>query len=168
MVAYMDLAQSANWFFPYKNICIVSDRPEVVELKNGRIHCEVGPAVKYRDGFSVYGLDGARMPEWVVTTPAEEMEKDKVLALTNAEQRVRAIKKMGAHKLGGKSISKKGDEYELLEVMIEGSKEKLLKMKNPSEPKIHYEFVAPEIKTVNEALAWRIGWTTFKEPVAKT
>ena len=50
------------------------------------------------------------------------------------------------------------------------SEEKLLEMQNPSEPKKHYEFVPPEVQTVNQALAWRIGWKldAFKEPVAKS
>lgn len=172
MVAYMDLAQSANWIYPYRNICIVSDRPDIVALKNGRIHSDIGPAIRYRDGFSVYGLNGVRVQEWIVETPADAMDPARVLALTNVEERLQAIKKMGAHKiikeLNGRSISRKGDEYELFEITLEGSKEKLLRMKNPSEDKMHYEFVAPEIKTVDQALAWRIGWDTFKEPLAKT
>lgn len=173
-VVYMDLAQSANWFFPYQNICIVSDRPDIVSMKNGRIHSEIGPAIRYRDGLSVYGLNGVRVQEWIVTTPAEEMNPKQVLALTNVEERLQAIKKMGAHRiikeLNGKTISTKGSEYELFEITLEGSKEKLLRMKNPSEDKQHYEFVEPHIKTVDEALAWRIGWdlNKFQSPLAKT
>ena len=41
-------------------------------------------------------------------------------------------------------------------------------MKNPSEPKTHYEWVEPHIKTCVEALAWRRGIDIFSEPVFKT
>ncbi len=70
--------------------------------------------------------------------------------------------------LKAEMISEKGEEYTLFEVTLEGSQQKLLKMKNPSEPKTHYEWVEPHINTINEALAWRRGISLFKEPVAKT
>ncbi len=174
LIGLTDLAKHSNWIYPYKNIAVISEKPELVKLKNGAIHNESGPAVKYRDGFSVYGVEGRRMPEWIVETPASELDVKKIMALPNAEQRLYAIKKVGAgnmlKELKGKSISKKNDEYELFEVTIEGSKEKLLKMQNPSINHIHWEFVEPSIKTVNEALMWRLGLNvkTFRAPVAKT
>ncbi len=179
LIPLTDLALHSNWVYPYQNIAVMSEKPTEIHMANQRIHRDLGPAILYADGFAVYALDGVRMPDWVVMTPAELLDVTKILKLPNVEQRLLAIKKFGAHNmlghLGGKSISRKnaflnnaGFEYELFEISIEGSKEKLLKMKNPSEEKIHYEFVTPEIETVDQALAWRIGWKTFKEPVAKT
>jgi hypothetical protein len=94
------------------------------------------------------------------------------MKLNNAEERLVAIKKIGAHNmleaLQAKSIDKKDNEYELFEVILEGSKEKLLKMKNPSEDKYHYEWVEPDIMTVNLALAYRRKRKVFFEPNFKT
>jgi hypothetical protein len=166
------LSQDVGWIFPYENLCLLVEKPKTLLMNNGRLHSESGKAMEWHDGWGFYALNVTIMPEWVVTTPAEELDGSKVMAITNVEQRLQAIKKLGAHKLlsqlSGKSISTKGSEYELFEVTLEGSQEKLLRMKNPSEDKQHYEWVAPECRTVNEALAWRIGWKTFKEPVAKT
>jgi hypothetical protein len=48
--------------------------------------------------------------------------------------------------------------YELLILnMGDGRRRPYLKMKNPSIKTWHIEGVAPEIKTVKEALAWRNG-----------
>ncbi|MES2874469.1 MAG: hypothetical protein V4708_12150, partial [Bacteroidota bacterium] len=169
----IELSKDVGWIFPYKDLCVLTEKPISLHLNaNGRLHNEKGPCIEWPDGWNFYALNGVRVPAWIVTTSADKLDPKKIMKLPNAEQRVLAIKKLGAHNmleaLEAKSISKKGSEYELFEVKIEGSKEKLLKMKNPSEEKIHYEFVEPQIKTVNEALAYRIGWKTFKEPIAKT
>ena len=65
--------------------------------------------------------------------------------------------------LGAKSLNKFND-YELFSINIEGSDERLLKMQNPSEPKIHYEWVSPEINTCQEAMAWRCGFKLYTNP----
>ncbi len=157
----------------HAEFCIVSDRPSILTVdQTNRPHCLDGPFCKWRDGSSLFAIHGVRMPEWVVMTRAEDLNVNDIMKLSNADQRLMAIKKFGAHnmleQLGGKSISKKGEEYELFEVNLEGEKEKLLKMKNPSEDKIHYEWVTPDIKTVNEALAYRRNIKTFFEPIFKT
>lgn len=115
------------------------------------------------------------------------------MKISNVEQRLVGIKKIGPERmldfLKAKEISNKEFteisyarlnklfpdiaknfkyEYTLYEVNLNGSKEKLLKMRNPSEDKWHYEWVIPEANTVNEALAWRRGIDNFKEPVVST
>lgn len=175
VLSLMVLAENCGWWWPYENICILSERPISMSLnQNGDLHNLNAPALEYSDGFPVYCIEGVLMPDWVVETSAEKMDIEKILALPNVEHRLLAIKKFGAHnmisQLNGKVISSKGQEYELYEIDLEGQKEKLLKMKNPSEEKWHFEFVTPEIRTVDEALAWRIGFDMkqYKEPVAKT
>jgi len=170
---YCAAVQDVHVFIPYKDIVFISDNPNEIHLdERGRLHRDLAPAMIYEDGYALFYLNGVKMPKEVIVTPAEKLKIEEILKLPNAEQRLLGIKKVGPGRmleaLHAKSISKKTDEYELFEVTLEGSKEKLLKMQNPSEPKIHYEFVEPHIQTVNEALMWRLGWDTFKEPVAKT
>lgn len=172
-IAYCDALKEIHVFIPYKDIVFVSDRPTSIKLNDrGRLHSENDPSLMYEDGYSLFNISGVMVPKWVVETPKDKLEASKVLTLPNAEQRLVAIKKLGVenmlYALEAKSISTKTDEYTLYEVVLEGSKEKLLKMKNQSEDKTHYEWVEPHINTVNEALMWRLGWNSFKEPVAKT
>jgi hypothetical protein len=191
LIPLMDLAENANWWIPYKNIAIVSEKHHTCKLTSGRIHCVDGPAVQYSDGFSVWALWGVRVPQEIAETPAGKLDTNTVMKLPNAEQRLVAIRKIGPERvlkdLKAKVIDQKQFtemsgrrlknlfpnlrleyEYELFEVTLEGSKEKLLKMRNPSEDKFHYEFVVPEVRTVNEALAWRRGIENFQEPVFGT
>lgn len=88
---WSEIAQSCDWFWPYKGVCVLSERPIVCrfnDLPIGQcvIHCPDGPAAAYRDGFAVYAWNGTVIPRaWI-------MEKDTVdptLALTweNIEQR---------------------------------------------------------------------------------
>lgn len=157
------------------NLVIVSRNPVEIRMENERLHRTDGPAVRYADGkCDCYSLYGTAVEESTIELLKKGDIKG-VLKIKNADVRVVAMKALGAEAvlkgLGGKSIDTKGAEYELYEVSIEGRPNKLLRMQNPSEPKMHYEFVPPEVTTVTQALAWRIGWNldaTFAEPRAKT
>src|SRR4030043_179109 len=43
-----DIGKSCGWWYPYKNICIISDRPKEINKKGIQLHCETGPAISYR------------------------------------------------------------------------------------------------------------------------
>jgi hypothetical protein len=46
---------------------LISERPCVLELdERGRLHCEQGPAIAYRDGYALYAWHGVVVPERVV------------------------------------------------------------------------------------------------------
>jgi hypothetical protein len=68
-------------------MCVVSDRPERVcwdEAERPQIHSEDGPAVRYRDGWSVYAVHGVRVPEYVIECP-QEISVEKIRAEDNSE-----------------------------------------------------------------------------------
>lgn len=55
----IQLARSAGWVIPCASMCLLCDRPEVIHLDaDGRLHNADGPAIRWRDGFSVYALHG--------------------------------------------------------------------------------------------------------------
>lgn len=66
---------------------IISDRPEIIKTDNdGRLHCENGPAVKWRDGMEQYYWGGVSVPDlWIKDKSSITPE----IALTweNIEQR---------------------------------------------------------------------------------
>jgi hypothetical protein len=62
--AWLDVAQSCSWWFPYSGVCLISDRPTIASLDENRmIHNDTGPALAYRDGWKVYAIHGVRIPE---------------------------------------------------------------------------------------------------------
>lgn len=160
--AYEKLNENVFWFIPYNNAVIFSEKPIFHHWKNERLHCENGPAISFADNYSLYALDGIRVPEWVVTTPVNEMDPKKILDIVGADQKRVAIKKYGAQNmvkaLGGKIIDNKtydvGGTYELIEVDWTG-KRIYLKMTNPSLKGVHIEPVHPDCKTVDQALGFR-------------
>ena len=156
----------------FKNIVFISDNPTSIYVnEQGELHNTDGPALEYSDTYSLYSLDGVRLDKDIFELVHQKKDANKVMQIENVEQRLVAIKYFGIgnmrEQLNAQTIDSKGSEYELYSVEIEGNRENVLRMKNPSEEKWHDEFVPPEIKTVNQALAWRIGWDSFKEPSVK-
>jgi len=122
-------------------------------------HRDGGVAIKYRDGFSIYKLNGVVVPEWLAVTPAEEIDPKKLLKIKNVEVRREFVRKLGIERIirdCGCEVIDTQDEYELLLFDIgEGNMRPYLKMKNPSIGTYHVEGVHPDCTTVKAALAWR-------------
>jgi hypothetical protein len=152
-----------GFVYPLDEACVVAQKPEAIHLVNSRLHNPNGPAVKYTDGFQLYSLNGVRVPDWLVETPANELKAEALIKsaeLKNVEVRREFIRKIGIERclaqLHAKVINKEGD-YELLQVnVIDNSPRTYLKMRNPSVPEVwHVEAVAPQCETVQQALNWR-------------
>jgi hypothetical protein len=90
-----ELCQSAGWALPYERVCFVSDRHDVCRLNDGgRIHCEDGPAIRYRDGFAIYAWHGTRLPaEWVESR--KTIDPSEILRCENVEQRAAGAAMIG-------------------------------------------------------------------------
>ena len=73
---------------------IFQHRPDQIHLVDGQLHNDTGPAIHYRDGFEVYGIEGVRVPKKAVTAPKsltiDEIQKEK-----NAEIRRIMINRYG-------------------------------------------------------------------------
>jgi hypothetical protein len=166
------IAQSANWFLPHENICWISERHNICKLKEGRIHADGGPAIQYPDGFSIWALNGVRVPQSIAETPAEKIDANIILKEQNAEVRREIVRKIGIErvckKLNAKCIDKSNDGvYELLILDLgDGRKRPYLKMLNPSIRCYHIEGVSPGITTIDGALIWRNG--TKEKPAILT
>lgn len=143
-----------------ENVAFVCVRPCIVKTnKNDDLHCTDGPAIAWKDGYEEYALNGVWMTKEIVMTSPEEIDPKIILKEKNAEVRREIVRKIGAErvceKLGAKCIDTYRD-YELLLLDLgDGRERPYLKMKNPSVGTYHIEGIAPEIKTVKEALNWR-------------
>lgn len=64
------IAENAGWILPHSRLCWLSDRPVDLSFdQGGRLHCSSGPALRYRDGWSVYAWKGTRVPSWIIDEP---------------------------------------------------------------------------------------------------
>ncbi|WP_067830189.1 DUF6745 domain-containing protein [Actinomadura kijaniata] len=93
------LARSCGWWWPYDEVCVVTERPAEIHAEPGpgrpdgeiRLHNPDGPALRYRDDWALYFWNGTRVPAWVVTDP----DPARVAAEPNIEVRRCAIEKIG-------------------------------------------------------------------------
>jgi len=66
----LEIAASADWIIPHKNICWVSEPPQVIVTDaTGRLHNGKGPALQYRDGWTAYAWKGVEVPWRVIERP---------------------------------------------------------------------------------------------------
>ncbi len=159
LTGLMEVAKASGWFFPYEELCWAAERHSVVSLNGeGQIHAEEGPAIGFADGFSIYALNGVRVPRILVVTPAAELPAKMAIEEKNVEIRREIVRKVGIERLckdlGAKTLSKKHG-YELIELNLGDRKRPYLKMSNPSITAIHVEGVHPDCRTVEAALKWR-------------
>ena len=171
------LTESCGGYWFFENIVIFIDRHSILQRNSlGQLHCDDGIALGYSDGFSVYALNGVRVPKEIVMT--SELDPQLILTEKNVEVRREIIRKIGAERilqeLGGECLDKfnfniNGDEipYELYRV--KGVTPLLLKMRNPSLRVWHIEliresgkpYLTHSIKTCKDALKWRFKGKEF-------
>ena len=158
----IEFAQHAGWAIPHEKICWISERTEIVcQDDQKRLHCINGPAVRYPDGWELYYLWGVKVPrEWIMQSP-NEMNVAQFASIKNAEQRAVYIRKMGIHKLydhGTIIHSQEGYDLVDMQTLLDLDRPApYLFMTNPSTGEKHAEGVAPECRTVDEAINWRAG-----------
>lgn len=192
--------------YMFDTIAIVSDFPEEINMVNGRLHKDQGASIRYRDGFSVYTLNGIQVSKEIAYLKPENITKDLIIKETNADIRREIIRKLTSEqlvtvldaqvidtktydftkkkvvrkfikkKVGRKTVKKLVTRtkketvkltYELLNININGDRVRpFLKMTNPSlKNVVHVEGVSPEVRTVEQALMFRNGLSSFELPV---
>ena len=64
------IAKSASWIVPHQHVCWIAERPvRLLTDVKGRLHCAKGPALCYRDGWSVHAWKGVQVPAWMIEHP---------------------------------------------------------------------------------------------------
>lgn len=85
--AWCAVARSCGWVYPFADFCILTNRPEILRRNaEARLHCESGPAICYRDGYSLWAINGVRLPQMVVERP-DEISVEAIDKEENAEVR---------------------------------------------------------------------------------
>lgn len=187
LIYLIELAKHLGWYWMGVDTVILTRQPEEVHTRPGRnpadpkLHNVNGPAIKYRDGFSLYYMNDIYIPEeysWVCNTSASDLDVKKILKISNTEVRTEAMKKVGLEKfldqLSSNILDEASIETNQYKLEIEGfiqvtSHYKLhkfdlpnsetsriyLEMRCPSSTKFHFEGVHPDCKSVVQALSWR-------------
>lgn len=181
-------SEEMSLWWPMEGICVVSERPEFLNTDDaGRLHNPDGPAIRYRDGWSVYAINGVRMPEKYFTEP---VTVDVIDQEENAEISRKLIERYGLQKYIEDSNAEKiaEDEWGILyrkdvlndepivmvsvlnstpeEYEYEGLEERLEKREfrrselgTPGKYKRYMLRVPPDTKTPLQGLAWMADMT---------
>lgn len=152
--------------------CVVCQKPSLIKMVDGKLHCEDGPAIMYDEDFKVYSLNGVRVPEYLVMTRAEDLSMDFFMKEKNADIKAEFVRKYGIDRMVsmGKAIDtwenyKSNEwwvksEYELIDMAPIFTNIKYaphVKMKNQTTMIYHLEAVPPTIKNLKEAMDFRHG-----------
>lgn len=183
------LAKYKNWektsqigcIYPLTTVTVISEKPSFISLNEKKVlHCETGPALKYEGlgDFTIYALNGISLPDWIVTTPAEQLTLEMYQKLTNADEKAEFVRKIGIERFieSGNSVDsykkypKKShkwwhsSEYELVDMKAMFPTldfAPYLKMLNQTTKIWHMEAVSPECRTIEAALKERFGGKDF-------
>jgi hypothetical protein len=96
----MQAVSSCGFIWIRPDRVVFCDRPEIAKYDDrGRLHCEDGPALKYRDGYTHYALHGVPVPEKYIETPADQINFADVIKEPNGAVRMAVIEKFGFRRL---------------------------------------------------------------------
>jgi hypothetical protein len=96
----MQAVASCGFVWVKHDKVIYCDRPEIAKFDDrGRLHCEDGPAIQYRDGWGYCYMSGVPVPASYSKMPADEIKIDEVLKLSSTDMRMAIIKKIGFTRL---------------------------------------------------------------------
>jgi hypothetical protein len=85
--------------FPLDNVCVISQKPVEINQLGTRLHADGKPAVKYADGFSVWALNGVRVPQYLAETPASKLNIEFFKKEQNADVKAEFIRKYGIERM---------------------------------------------------------------------
>jgi hypothetical protein len=166
-----EICESGFWWYAFKGLVICVETPREIHMRERRLHCDGGPAIRFADGFSIWCFNGVRVSKEIAETPAEKLDPALILEERNVEIRRELIRKIGLerflrhtnHRVLDKAavrIGGKRHQYELLEIELgEGVRRcPALKMEHASLPGVFLvEWVSRNCKTVQDALKFRNG-----------
>lgn len=82
----VEVAESCGSVVLGENEAVITNRPDVINMVDGKLHCENGPSVKYADGFEVYSWNGTRVPKkWIME--ADTIDPSEILRVEDVELR---------------------------------------------------------------------------------
>ncbi len=166
---YCKLAATAGWWYAYRNLVVLSDRPATVHSdQSDRLHNPAGPAVVYPDGWGVNALHGTVLPPWFFDPASYTVET--ILAEANLEARRLLIDRYGTDRFaseGGARIVHQDKTGRLwnLGYHPSGRPEMAVVEVTDATPqpggrrRRYWLHVPPDMNTAHRAVAWTFGLT---------
>jgi hypothetical protein len=160
-ILWAELLMQLRYIVCYEHTVFLSERPVVWSFDpTDRLHCESGPAIKFKDGYSQYFWRGLNVDAWVIE---DEPTLENIEKAWNIEVRRVLIERCGLQKYlfdsGAKVIHK--DEWGTLYRKEMERDEPILMLhvvNKTAEPdgsfKDYFLRVPPTMQTAHEAVAW--------------
>ncbi len=109
---FSQLCKRIGWIWYFRNTCFISDRPIIIHKKGILLHSEKEPAISFKDGYSIWCLNGINVPRWLVDTPAEKIDPKLALEEKNVDIQREIIRKIGAERMLKKTNAKLLDTWD--------------------------------------------------------
>lgn len=170
-----DLVQSCGWWYPRDGVIVACERPLSVTMEEHptrpttyRLHASDGPAVQFRDGWSIYAWHGVRVPAKLIETPSQITRTD-ILDTTNAEVRRAMMERLGHDRFASlldlevRHEERYGPPGHVQIATLLRTKEwdavaeeylQFVRVTCPSTGRIYHLAVPPDIRTAKAAVAW--------------
>ncbi len=174
----LELVRSAHDYLPFDNICLVSKRPQVVQLDHQmRLHFDSDAALRYSDGYAVYAVEGIVVPSWIIDRP-QDITTEKISEEKNTEIKrilmrrfgeARYIRETGAQQIHEDSFGQlyrvnfESPEDDLVMVRVENATPE-----KDGSRKIYWLRVPPTTQTAKEGVAWSFGMETNEYEPSKS
>lgn len=165
--------------YPLEDVCIVSEKPTVINLnEDNQLHCDGAAALEYagHGPFKIFALNGVMVDEYLAVTPGEQLDLKYYNEIKNADQKTEFVRKFGVERM--LELGKKVDsydkynetwwnksEYELWDMscLFQGiNYAPHLKMTNQTSGVYHVEAVSPRCRTLADAIKERLGGRDLK------
>ena len=160
------LALSCGWWWPYENLCILTDRPSQMHRDNrGRLHNETDMALRYDDGWGLFAWHGIVVPENVIKL-TEAITLESIEAEPNIEVRRVLIERFGLDNYlkAGQAVKLHQDKTGTLYRMNLRGDEPILVVQvinsTPEPDGTYNEYflrVPPGMTRARQAVAWTFG-----------
>ncbi len=162
------LTKSCGWWWPYENICLLTERPVELNRDNrGRLHSETKMAVKYADGWGFYAWHGVIVPDYVILLP-QPITIEMIESEPNTEVRRVLIERFGLDNYlkAGRVVKIHQDKCGILYRMSLNRDEPIMVVhvvNSTPEPdgsfNEYFLRVPPNMTRAKQAVAWTFGLT---------
>jgi hypothetical protein len=159
----IQIAQSTGWWIPFTNIAVMSERyKEIHQDDQSRLHNMDGPAVAFRDGWSMYTVHGVNVSPSIIEHP-ELITLEMIDSTANVEVRRVMLEKFGFDRYIRESKSKLLDQSSWGKLWRRDFRDDepivMLEVQNSTpEPdgsyKTYFLRVPPNMTIAKEAVAW--------------
>ena len=160
------LARSCGWWWAFRDTAFACERQTRLALDDrDRLHAADGPALRFRDGFTVYAIHGVRVEPWIVEEP-QRIAPDTIAAANNSEVRRVLMERYGVERYLNDvgAVPFAHDAFGTLYRLDHPSRAPivLVKVRNATpEPdgtwKDYFLRVPPDVRTARDAVAWTFG-----------